>query len=187
MDDLAIIEKIKNGNADAYALLVEKYHRPLLTFIFRVAGDAEVVEDIGQEVFFAVYRSLREFDEAKGTPFSAWLFTVARNRCISFLRERRGRIRVGLEEVDSLADGALSAEERLLEVERMYALAASLQQVPEPFRKMILMGLEGCSLEEIALAEGVSTGTVKSRLFRGRERLRLLMGEFFGGKGHERV
>lgn len=187
MDDLAIIEKIKNGNADAYTLLVEKYHRPLLTFIFRIVEDESLVEDIGQEVFFAVYRSLREFDERKGTPFSAWLFTAARNRCISVLRERRGRKRVGLEEAAALPDGALSAEEALLERERMAAFAVSLRQVPEPFRKTILMSLEGCSLQEIALAEGVSTGTVKSRLFRGRERLRLLLGEFFGGKGHERV
>ena len=110
MDDLDIIRQIKNGKADAYALLVGKYHRPLLNFIFRIVDDESMVEDIGQEVFFTVYRSLKDFDESKGTPFSAWLFIATRNRCISFLRERRGRKRVGLEEIATLRDGAKGAE-----------------------------------------------------------------------------
>jgi RNA polymerase sigma-70 factor (ECF subfamily) len=186
MDDLDIIRQIRTGNADAYALLVGKYHRPLLNFIFRIVDDESVVEDIGQEVFFTVYRSLKDFDESKGTPFSAWLFIAARNRCISVLRERRGEKRVGLEEIAILPDGAKSAEDMLLEQERMAALAASLQQLPEPFRMTLLRSLKGESLDEIAMAEGISTGTVKSRLFRAKERMKLLVREYFGGKGYER-
>ena len=187
MDDLAIIEKIRSGNPDAYALLVEKYHRPLLTFIFRIVGDGSLVEDIGQEVFLAVYKSLRDFDESRGTPFSAWLFIAARNRCISVLRERRAAKLVDLGEIAMLPDGAANAEDVLLRQERMAALAASLRQIPEPFRTTLLRSLEGESLDEIAVAEGISTGTVKSRLFRAKERMRLLVGEYFGGKGYERV
>jgi RNA polymerase sigma-70 factor (ECF subfamily) len=187
MEDLGIIRQIKNGNADAYGLLVERYHRPLLNFIFRIVDDKGMVEDIGQEVFFTVYRSLKDFDESKGTPFSAWLFIAARNRCISVLRERRGRKRVGLEEIADLGDGARSAEDLLLEQERMAALAASLRQLPEPFRMTLLRSLEGESPDEIATGEGISTGTVKSRLFRAKERMRLLVREYFGGKGYERV
>ncbi|HBG05403.1 MAG: hypothetical protein A2075_06460 [Geobacteraceae bacterium GWC2_58_44] len=187
MEDLEVIGQIKSGNADAYALLVGKYHRPLLTFIFRIIDDEGLVEDIGQEVFFTVYRSLKNFDVSKGTPFSAWLFIAARNRCISVLRERRGRKRVGLEEIATLADGAKSAVDMLLEQERTAALTASLRQIPEPFRTTLLRSLEGESLDEIALAEGISTGTVKSRLFRAKERMRLLVREYFGGKGYGRV
>ena len=187
MEDPDIIRQIKNGNAAVYALLVEKYHRPLLNFIFRLVDDEGMVEEIGQDVFFSVYRSLKDFDEGKGTPFSAWLFIAARNRCISILRERRGKKRVGLEEIATLPDGAKSAEDMLLEQERMAALAASLQQLPEPFRMTLLRSLKGESLDEIATAEGISTGTVKSRLFRAKERMKLLISEHFGGKGYERV
>lgn len=187
MDDLVIIGQIRNGNTNAYAFLVEKYHRPLLTFIFRIIDDESLVEDIGQEVFLAVYKSLKDFDESKGTPFSAWLFIAARNRCISVLRERRGRKRLGLEEIAALADDARSAEDMLLEQERMTALDASLRQIPEPFRMTLLRSLEGESLEEIATAEGISTGTVKSRLFRAKERMRVLVREYFGGKKYEGV
>ncbi len=86
-----------------------------------------------------------------------------------------------MEEVACIPDGAANAEDVLLERDRMVALGASLAQVPEPFRKTLLMSLEGNSLEEIAAAVMVSTGTVKSRLSRGRERLRLLMRDIFGG------
>ncbi|SRR6266545_1376041 len=187
MDDLTIIGQIKSGKRDAYALLVEKYHRPLLTFIFRMIDDESLVEDIGQDVFLAVYKSLKHFDENKATPFSAWLFIAARNRCISVLRERHGRKRVGLEDISTVADEAKNAEDMLLEQEKMAAFAASLQQIPEPFRMTLLRSLEGESMDEIAMKEGISTGTVKSRLFRAKERMRLLVREYFGGKGYERV
>ncbi len=187
MEDLKIIEKIRHGDVGAYALLVEKYHRQLLTFIYRMVRDEQMVEDIGQEVFFAVYKSLNDFDERKRTPFSAWLFIAARNRCISVLRERLREKRDGLEEIAALPDGTQSAEDMLLDQERMAAVTAALGQVPEPFRKTILMSLEGNSIEDIANTEGITIGTVKSRLFRGRERMRQLVIEFFGEKDHERV
>ena len=75
----------------------------------------------------------------------------------------------------------------LLEQERMAALAASLRQIPEPFRMTLLRSLKGESPDEIARAEGISTGTVKSRLFRAKERMRLLVREYFGGKKYEGV
>lgn len=187
MEDLDIVRQIRNGNADAYALLVGKYHRSLLNFIFRIVDDESLVEDIGQEVFFSVYRSLKDFDESKGTPFSAWLFTAARNRCISALRERRRRKPTDLEEIAILPDGGKNAEDMLLEQERMAALYASLRQLPEPLRMTLLRSLKGESLDKIAMGEGISTGTVKSRLFRAKERMKLLVREYFGGKGYERI
>jgi RNA polymerase sigma-70 factor, ECF subfamily len=182
MVDEEIIRSIKAGEVDCYALLVEKYHKPLLSFIHRIVADEDLVEDIGQEVFFTVYRSLDSFDLKRGVPFSAWLFTSARNRCISVLRERRAGSRVGLEAIDLLADAGQNPEEMLLEREQMAALGDCLGQVPEPFRKAIVMSLNGNSLEQIAASEGVSIGTVKSRLFRAKERIRLHLELYFGAK-----
>ena len=90
-DEMETIRAVKAGDTDAYALVVERYHRPLLSFIVKMVGDRDMVEDLGQDVFLAVYRSLPMFDETKGVPFSAWIFTVARNRCLTVLRQRRTR------------------------------------------------------------------------------------------------
>jgi RNA polymerase sigma-70 factor (ECF subfamily) len=82
VEDIDVVKRIKNGDVEAFSILVEKYHKYLLNFIFRLIGDEEIVEDIGQEVFLSVYKSLKDFDEKRGTPFSAWIFITARNRCI---------------------------------------------------------------------------------------------------------
>ena len=64
MEDIEIIKRIKRGDIEAYSVLVEKYHRQLLNFIYRLTGDEKSVEDIGQEVFLSVYQSLQRFDES---------------------------------------------------------------------------------------------------------------------------
>ena len=88
MDDTEIIKNVQAGNNESFSIIVERYHRHLLNFIYRLLGDPQVVEDIGQEVFLSVYKSIRNFDVNRGIPFSAWLFITARNRCISELRKK---------------------------------------------------------------------------------------------------
>lgn len=187
MEDNEAIRLVKKGDTEAFSFLVEKYHRRLLSFIFRLTGCEEAVEDIGQEVFLTVYKSLRNFDETRGTPFSAWLFITARNRCISEFRSKKRSGKVSLDDLPELMDTSRSAEEVLLESERRRALDASLEQLPEPYKAAILSSLEGNSLEEIAINENVSVGAVKSRLFRARERMRKLVSEYFGGKDYEGI
>jgi RNA polymerase sigma-70 factor (ECF subfamily) len=180
LEDSDIIRRVKNGNIEAFSVLVEKYHRNLLNFVFRLLRDDDIVEDVGQEVFLSVYKSLKDFDETRGTPFSAWLFITARNRCISELRKRNGKEKVPIENCD-LRSKERSPEDILIDNEAEKALNASLQQLPEPYRSTILDSIQGDSLDEIAIRENISLGTVKSRLFRARKRMKLLLGEYYGG------
>lgn len=186
MDDNRIIERIQEGEVDAYALLVRKYHRNLLAFIFRTVGDAHLAEDIGQEVFLNVYKELPRFDPDRGTPFPAWLFIVARNQCISELRKQGRTESMPEERLLHLASSAETAEATLIRREEYEALAATLAELPEPFRATILMSLQGDSLDEIAGRCGIPLATVKTRLFRAREKIKLLLKGHFGGVGHER-
>ncbi len=186
MNDNAIIRLIQNGNADAFADLVQKYHKSLLAFIYRLMRDPHLTEDIGQEVFLSVYKSLPKFDPEAGTPFAAWLFIIARNRCISDLRTRNRVESVQIEDFHRITGAEDTAEEAMIRNEELQALAASLEQLPEPFRTTIVKSLQGASLDDIARDCGVPQSTVKSRLFRARERIKKLMNEFVGGVGHER-
>ncbi len=189
MEDRLVISKVKNGDAEAFAILVEKYHRRLLTFIYRLVQDKKLVEDIGQDVFLHVYKSLKDFDEDRGTPFSAWLFTVARNRCMDELRKGNDFGRIFIEEVDAdgLAADSPTAECLLMENERREAVDRSLARMSERLRKPILMRLRGSSFEAIAKECGISAATAKSRVFRAKEKMMLLIGKYFGGKRYERV
>lgn len=186
MDDQTIIKRVQEGDVDAYALLVRKHHRNLLAFIFRIVKDPHLAEDIGQEVFLNVYRELPRFDPDRGTPFGAWLYIVARNQCVSELR-RLGRTEfVSADHLPLIAGNGETAEGALIRQEELEALKAVLQELPEPFRSTIIMGLKGATLDEIARSCGVPQATVKTRLFRAKEKIMLLLKGHFGGVGHER-
>ena len=150
-------------------------------------GDRGTAEDIGQEVFFSIYKGLDRFDETRGTPFSAWLFIAARNRCISELRSRQGKEHVPIEEAGALASREKLVDQVLLEQERLEAIQASLEQLPEPYKSSILAGIRGLPLHAIAKNEGISVGTVKSRLFRAREMMKLFVRERLGGTSYEGI
>lgn len=182
MEDSEIVRLVKEGNVDAFSGLVEKYHRHLLNFIYRLVGDEGIVEDIGQKVFLNVYKSLPEFDEKRKVPFSAWLFISARNRCISEIRSRRNKEYVPLDEIAELASACKSPQEVLLDAEYRDAVRLSLEQLPEPHKSALIRSVLGDSLNKIAVDEGVPAGTVKSRIFRAREKMKILMSDFFGGK-----
>jgi len=184
VDDFDVIKRVRNGDSDSFSILVKKYHRPLLNFIYRITGDEKNVEDIGQEVFLGVYRSLRNFDSSKGVPFSAWLFITARNCCISELRKNH-RVNVPIDGSPEPTDQDKSPEQDMLDHERLDAIRYSLQQLPEPYRSTLLKSLNGSSLNEIASFEGIPAGTVKSRLFRAREMIRLRITQYFGGANDE--
>ena len=137
------------------------------------------MEDIGQEVFLNVYKSIRSFNIQRGVPFSAWLFITARNRCISELRKKNRPI-ISIEEAAGLKAFEKTPEQAAIDDERLLAMRAALEQLPEPYRRTILQSLQGNSPEEIAASDQISRGTVKSRLSRARERLRLLLQAHLG-------
>jgi RNA polymerase sigma-70 factor, ECF subfamily len=183
LDDIEVIKNVQAGDTESFTLIVQKYHRQLLNFIYRLVGDEQVVEDLGQDVFLSIYKSLRNFDVRRGVPFSAWLFITARNRCISELRKRRPPS-VSIEEIADLKALGKTPEQSASTEERLRAIHAALDQLPEPFQRTLLQSILGDSPEEIAISNRISPGTVKSRLSRARDRLRILLRVQSGGKNY---
>lgn len=174
-EDNEIINLVRSGEKGAYAVLVRKYHHHLLNFIFHIMRDQFIVEDIGQEVFISVYRALPNFDEKRGVPFSAWLFIIARNRCISELR--KNKVAEFVPFFDDLPVSAHSSapDEILIQQEQRQGLMLAIEKLEEPFHEAILKSLKGASIDEIARGCNVPVNTVKTRLFRAREKLRTLL------------
>jgi RNA polymerase sigma-70 factor, ECF subfamily len=186
MDDIEVIRSVQQGDSESFSLLVQKYQQHLLNFVHRLVGNEQIVEDIGQEVFLSVYRSIRTFNVQRGVPFSAWLFITARNRCISELR-KKSRLVVPIEAAPDLKARERTPEQAASEEERLLAIHTALEQLPEPYRQTLLQSIRGNSPEEIARNNRISAGTVKSRLSRARERLRLLLHANSGGKNYGRL
>ncbi len=179
MEDQEIIRKVKAGDREAFSALVEKYHRPLLNFIYHLLGNPSMVEDVGQEVFLSAYQSLGRFDPERGTPFSAWLFTIARNKVYSEIRKKRPFL--SLEDFFHLPGRGNNPEENLLEKERVEAIRECLNILPENHRRALMKHLEGFAQIEQARRDKIPAGTVKARFFRTKQVLRLILEKRFGG------
>ncbi|HRK34452.1 MAG TPA: sigma-70 family RNA polymerase sigma factor [Candidatus Hydrogenedentes bacterium] len=186
VSDWDLVARARAGDAEAFALLVRRYEAPLIHFCMRMAGSLEDAQDIAQDSFVRVYRYLdRLRPDAK---FSTVLFGMARNLTLNFLRDsgRRGRgVTVSLtrddESEQSIADGAARPDEsaRLQEIEGLIGQALNLIS-PEHREVLILREIQGMDYETIGEIIECRSGTVKSRIARAREQLRLKLIELGG-------
>jgi RNA polymerase sigma-70 factor (ECF subfamily) len=159
-------------------MLVERHQKPLYVLCYRMLGDSEAAADAVQESFLAAYRSLRRYQG--GTP-GGWLARIAINKCYDELRARQKRPQTSLDSFDRdgrelprlHADGHETPEQRALRNELAGEIQRGLQDLPAVQRLTVtLSDIQGYSYEEIAEITGWPIGTVKSRLARGRMRLR---------------
>ena len=161
----------------AWQLLVERHSHRVLNIAYQFTGRREEAEDLAQEIFLRVYRSLHRFDLTSS--FLPWLSRVSRNLCID---EHRSRARERASLVGDEPDPERTADraggpQRSLEVKELEErVRRGLQRLPEELRTaVILRDLQGLTYTEIAEALGLPEGTVKSRIHRGRLELAQLL------------
>lgn len=175
MNDAFLIEQTLAGNQQAFRLVVLRYQRPLFRFLGLLGFRGPRAEDIAQDTFLRAFKALSSFDPARAQ-FSTWLFTIARRLAISeWQRTRREQPTPTVEEAPSRApDPAQSA----LLAEHARRVDRALSELPEQLRSTFFFSqIEELSLEQVAELEGCAVGTVKSRVFRAREQLRLALTE----------
>ena len=177
MEDELVVEKILLGNREAFRLLVLRYERPLFRFLGLLGFDGASCEDIAQQAFLSAFRALPDFDARRGR-FSTWLFTIAKRQA-AHERERAHRRH---ETRWSEATEALSRTtapdpaEAASSSQRVRNLDAALGSLPQELRSTFFLSqIKELSLEEVAAVEKCPVGTVKSRIHRARERLRLAL------------
>jgi RNA polymerase sigma factor (sigma-70 family) len=176
--DARLVEAVRDGEPRAFELLYERHHAPILSFCRHLTGRLEDAEDAVQHTFLSAYREITASDEA--LDLKPWLYTVARNRCLSLLRARRIR--------EGPAGGALwsgrhgAHEERAVEAwgseglteeverrEELRELVADLGKLPESQRAaLVLSELEALSHAQIAQVLRVDTAKVRSLVFQAR-------------------
>jgi RNA polymerase sigma factor (sigma-70 family) len=177
-DDDALVAKARGGDAHAYARLVERYQGIAFRTAYLIAQNAADAEEAVQDAFVKAHRALPRF--RAGAPLRPWLLRIvaneARNRRRAGGRREALALRAGMDRRQE--DAAPSPEAAVLEAERRAALAAALAAMRDGDRLVIgLRYLLDLSEEETAAALGCRRGTVKSRLSRALERLRIELGE----------
>ena len=176
--DLDLAARHRYGDAAAFDEVYARYAEMVYNLALRLAGDPDEAADLAQEIFVRVYRHLAAF--RGGASLKTWIYRIALNHCRSRLGRRRlptlSLTPVPGESAPDVADSRRGPEERALAGDEARRVAAALARLPAPFREaVVLRDLEGLAYEEIAEVAGVAVGTVRSRIARGRERLRLLL------------
>lgn len=177
MDEQVLIAAARRGDAQAFNKLIVTYQTIVYNVAYRILHDADGAADATQEAFLSAFRALGSF---RGGSFKAWLLRIVTNACYDQLRAAQRRPTSSLDDLPvdpdhsvMFLDDAESPEEHALRQDLGRAIQAGLDELPAEQRTtLILSDIQGFSYEEIAQATSVSLGTVKSRLSRGRARLR---------------
>ncbi len=169
-DDAPLLSRARGGDLDAFNALVERYQGLVYNVCLRMLGETAAAEDAAQETFLSAYRALERF---RGGSFRAWLLRIAANLCYDELRRRRRRP-LPLEAAAAVpAPAEQSPHQAYLRGELAAHIQRGLAALPPDQRlALVLRDVQGLSYEEVAQAMRASLGTVKSRIARGRARLR---------------
>ena len=177
-EDYQTIQDALRGDNRAYRRLMDKYHDAIYSFIFRMVHDREQVEDLTQEAFIKAFGSLKNFNEEFA--FSTWLYKIATNNCIDYIRKRKLQmysIDKPVESRDSeyvfeLPDDSYEADRDVIADQRSVLIRNAIDKLPEKYRRVILLRhSDEKSYEEISRMLKLPIGTVKAHIFRARELL----------------
>jgi len=170
-DDTEVIRQILRGDKESFRQLVERYEKPVFRVIKNIAGDKESCEDIAQDVFLSAYKKLGTFDPAI-SKFSTWLFTIARNKSVNALKKKKAAATSELPEKTNSSNPQMNMEEK----EFFERLDKELEALPVKQKTaFVLSEFEKLSYEEIAQIERTKIGTIKSRISRAKEKLRMAL------------
>ena len=173
-----IVQRVLQGDVNAFEKLVLEYEKSVYAITQRMTGNAEDAADMTQETFIKAYNSLSSF--RGDSKFSVWLYRIATNVCLDFLRSRSRKPTVSLsmedddgEEVElDIADESQSPERLLERGLTRDAVRRGLNALSPEYRQILLLReIQGLSYEEISDVLTLEVGTVKSRIFRARKRL----------------
>src|SRR6202789_584688 len=185
--DAEVMLRVKAGDQSAFDYLVQKYRRPLVSFMYRMARNTTVAEDLAQEVFLRVYRSRQTYEAS--AKFTTWLYRIATNLAVNHARDtrhERPEVTVSLDEPDDdtgttfeLPDANLTAEQAMVRRERLLAIRSKVEALPEQQRLAVVMHkYQQMDYKQIADVLKKSESATKSLLFRAYETLREQLKEF---------
>ena len=181
-----LVRGARRGDLQAYDQLVKRYQERIYATIYHMTSNHEDANDLAQESFIKAFQALKSFKG--GSSFYTWLYRIAVNKTINFLKQRKNRLHMSLNDIDFNAEHdpdvmALISEQTprraagLTELQEK--LNAALMKLSEPHRLVVVMhDVQGLSHEEIAEAMDCNVGTVRSRLFYARQQLQGYLADY---------
>ncbi len=178
-EDRELVASAKKGDNKAFEALLKKYRKSVYYMLLKMIKNPDDAEDLTQEAFAKAFNSIDKFDATYA--FSTWLFRIATNNCIDFIRKKRVQT-VSIDQPMEGDDGSnirfdvkdenLDPNQSMLKQQRKKYLNMAIERLPEKYRTLVeLRYFRELSYEEVAQELQIPLGTVKAQLFRARELL----------------
>lgn len=185
-DEAVLVKRARQGDLGAYDDLVRRYQERIYATVYHMTSNHEDANDLAQEAFIKAYQALKSFKG--GSSFYTWVYRIAVNKTINFLKQRKNRAQLSLDDLDFNAEHdpdlvALISEKtprREISLAELHEkLNVALQKLSEPHRLVVtLHDVQGLSHEEIAEIMDCNIGTVRSRLFYARQQLQAYLSDY---------
>ena len=185
-EDMELVKRARRGDLTAYDELVRRYQERIYATVYHMTANHEDANDLAQEAFIKAFQALKSFKG--GSSFYTWVYRIAVNKTINFLKQRKNRIHLSLNDLDFNAEhdpdlvALISEKTPRREVnlaELQEKLNAAMQKLSEPHRLAVtLHDIQGMSHEEIAQIMDCNVGTVRSRLFYARQQLQAYLSDY---------
>jgi RNA polymerase sigma-70 factor (ECF subfamily) len=181
-----LVKRARRGDLKAYDELVQRYQQRIYATIYHMTANHEDANDLAQDSFIKAYQALKSFKG--GSSFYTWLYRIAVNKTINFLKQRRNKHHYSLNDLDFntehnpdlvalISDKTPLRDAGLTELQKK--LNEALLKLSEPHRMVVVLhDVQGQSHEEIAEIMGCNIGTVRSRLFYARQQLQGFLAEY---------
>jgi RNA polymerase sigma-70 factor (ECF subfamily) len=186
VEEVELVKRARKGDLAAYDDLVRRYQERIYATIYHMTSNHEDANDLAQEAFIKAFQALRSFKG--GSSFYTWVYRIAVNKTINFLKQRKHKAQISLDDIDFNAEhdpdlvALISEKTPRREVnlaELQEKLNAAMQKLSEPHRLVVtLHDVQGLSHEEIAKIMGCNIGTVRSRLFYARQQLQAYLSDY---------
>jgi RNA polymerase sigma-70 factor (ECF subfamily) len=179
VDEMVLVKQARQGDLEAYDQLVKRYQERIYATVYHMTSNHEDANDLAQEAFIKGFHALKSFKG--GSSFYTWVYRIAVNKTINFLKQRKNKAHMSLDDLDFNAEHdpdliALISEKtprrdiNLAELQQK--LNEAMQKLSESHRLVVaLHDVQGLSHEEIAKIMDCNIGTVRSRLFYARQQL----------------
>ena len=181
-----LVKRARRGDLAAYDELVRRYQERIYATIYHMTSNHEDANDLAQEAFIKAFQALKTFKG--GSSFYTWVYRIAVNKTINFLKQRKNRSQMSLNDLDFnaehdpdlvalISDKTPRREVNLAELQEK--LNSAMQKLSEPHRLVVtLHDVQGMSHEEIAKIMDCNVGTVRSRLFYARQQLQAYLQDY---------
>lgn len=185
-DEMVLVKRARQGDLGAYDELVRRYQERIYATVYHMTSNHEDANDLAQEAFIKAYQALKSFKG--GSSFYTWVYRIAVNKTINFLKQRKNKAHLSLDDLDFnaehdpdlvalISDKTPRREINLAELQEK--LNGAMQKLSETHRLVVtLHDVQGLSHEEIAEIMDCNIGTVRSRLFYARQQLQAYLSDY---------